>query len=61
MFTGIVEELGTVEAVERGDDGARLRDRDRARRRARQGDSVAVSGACLTAAARRPTAPSRPT
>ncbi len=25
MFTGIVEELGTVEAVEAGGDGARLR------------------------------------
>ena len=38
MFTGIVDEVGTVDAaIERGDAGARLRDRARARGRAARG------------------------
>jgi riboflavin synthase len=53
MFTGIVEELGTVEAVERQSDAVRLAVRaatvlDDAGR----GDSIAVNGCCLTVAER---------
>lgn len=49
MFTGIVEELGEVVALERGADSARLTVRgplvtaDAAR-----GDSIAINGVCLT-------------
>ena len=51
MFTGIVQELGTVEALEQGEGGARLRIAAALCDDLREGDSVAVSGACLTAAA----------
>lgn len=54
MFTGIVEELGTVVALEPGADDAadaRLRVRgDLVTGDARLGDSIAVSGVCLTVA-----------
>ena len=50
MFTGIVEELGTVESVERGDAGLRLKVAAGLSSGLRAGDSVAVSGACLTVA-----------
>jgi riboflavin synthase len=50
MFTGIISELGVVEAAERGEDGARLRIRAGLAAGLHEGDSVAVSGACLTAA-----------
>lgn len=54
MFTGIVEELGTVVALVPGDDAqadARLRVRgDLVTSDARLGDSIAVSGVCLTVA-----------
>jgi riboflavin synthase len=49
MFTGIVEELGRIEAIESGDDGARLRIRAALASELSEGDSVAVNGACLTA------------
>ena len=49
MFTGIIEELGQVEAVETSDDGARIRIRAALASDLRAGDSVAVNGACLTA------------
>ncbi len=51
MFTGIVEELGTVEHVEhveRGEGGITLRIGAELAAGLREGDSVAVSGACLT-------------
>lgn len=55
MFTGIVEEIGTVEALEPGTDAdgvvtdARLRVRGPlVTSDARLGDSIAVSGVCLT-------------
>jgi len=51
MFTGIVRELGAVESVERTDAGARLRIRAALAAELAEGDSVAVEGACLTAAA----------
>jgi riboflavin synthase len=49
MFTGIIKELGRVEAVESSAEGARLRIRADLAAELREGDSVAVSGACLTA------------
>jgi riboflavin synthase len=49
MFTGLVEDLGTVETVERGDDGARLRIATSLASEISEGDSVAVNGCCLTA------------
>jgi riboflavin synthase len=51
MFTGIVNELGTVESAERTDAGARLRVRAELAGTLSEGDSVAVEGACLTATA----------
>ncbi|GAA2345185.1 riboflavin synthase [Saccharopolyspora halophila] len=49
MFTGIVEELGTVRAVEPLDDGARLTiDGPVVTADAKHGDSIAVNGVCLT-------------
>ena len=49
MFTGIISELGSVEAVEATDEGARLRIRADLASELEPGDSVAVNGACLTA------------
>ncbi len=49
MFTGIIEEMGEVLAVETLTDGARLRIRGGALiDGARVGESIAVSGVCLT-------------
>jgi riboflavin synthase len=49
MFTGIVEEIGSVTAVETSGDGVRLTVRaPRAVSDAAHGDSIAVSGVCLT-------------
>ncbi|MGP8246462.1 MAG: riboflavin synthase [Bryobacteraceae bacterium] len=50
MFTGIIEELGTVEALEARPAGARLRIACRAvMGDMRTGSSVSVNGVCLTA------------
>src|SRR5699024_6995126 len=49
MFTGIVEELGTLESVDRVGDSARLRIRGPlVTSDAGHGDSIAVNGVCLT-------------
>lgn len=49
MFTGIVEELGEVVAVEDVQDAARFRVRGQlVTEGARHGDSIAVNGVCLT-------------
>lgn len=49
MFTGIVEELGTVSAVESQGDASRLTiAADRVLSDVRPGDSIAVNGVCLT-------------
>ncbi|MDT0309439.1 riboflavin synthase [Streptomyces sp. DSM 44917] len=49
MFTGIIEELGEVVAIERGGDSARLRLRGPlVTEGAGHGDSIAVNGVCLT-------------
>lgn len=49
MFTGIVSELGEVDSVDAGADGARIRIRAKLASELDGGDSVAVNGACLTA------------
>jgi riboflavin synthase len=50
MFTGIVSEQGRIESVEKTGEGARLRVRaPETAAETRVGDSVAVSGVCLTA------------
>lgn len=49
MFTGIIEELGTITRIERSADAARLTVRGpTAVQGAKHGDSIAVSGVCLT-------------
>ena len=49
MFTGLIEDLGRVEAVERTGDGVRLTVATPLAAELRDGDSVAVNGVCLTA------------
>ena len=52
MFTGIVEELGTVAELVKQTAGARLRVRcTRVREDLKPGSSIAVNGVCLTAVA----------
>jgi riboflavin synthase len=49
VFTGLVADTGTVEALEPDGQGARLRVRTGLARELSNGDSVAVNGVCLTA------------
>ncbi len=49
MFTGLVSELGTVEAIESDERGATLRVAAGLAGELGEGDSVAVNGVCLTA------------
>lgn len=50
MFTGIIEELGTVDSLAKQEAGARLRIRcTRVLEDLRPGASIAVNGVCLTA------------
>jgi len=49
MFTGLVEDLGVIAAVERTEEGARLRVSTALASQISLGDSVAVNGVCLTA------------
>ncbi len=51
MFTGLIEDIGKVESVESGDDGARLRIATQLGPEIATGDSVSVNGVCLTATA----------
>jgi riboflavin synthase len=51
MFTGLVEDIGSVESVDSGADGARLRIATRLGSEIAIGDSVSVNGVCLTATA----------
>jgi riboflavin synthase len=51
VFTGLVADRGTVEAVEATADGVRLRVRSTLAGELAEGDSVAVNGVCLTATA----------
>jgi riboflavin synthase len=48
MFTGLVEDLGTLEELERTEEGARLRVSAGLVAELREGDSIAVDGVCLT-------------
>lgn len=51
MFTGIIEEVGSIAAIERGSISCRLHIRgERIFSDLKLGDSVAVNGVCLTAA-----------
>ena len=51
MFTGLVQDLGTVTAVDATPDGVRLTVESPLARELGEGDSVAVNGVCLTATA----------
>ncbi len=51
MFTGLIQDVGTVAALERGEEGARLRIATALAPQVGEGDSVAVDGVCLTATA----------
>ena len=51
MFTGLIQDVGTIESVEAGADGARLRVATALAAEIATGDSVAVDGVCLTATA----------
>ncbi|GIU81903.1 MAG: riboflavin synthase [Acidobacteria bacterium] len=50
MFTGIIEEVGTIERIEKRDEGARIRiSASLVTEDTKEGDSIAVNGVCLTA------------
>ena len=49
MFTGLVQDLGTVASVDATGDGVRLTLETPLAREVGEGDSVAVNGVCLTA------------
>jgi riboflavin synthase len=49
MFTGLIQDVGTVESVDATEDGGRLRIATTLGAEIAAGDSVAVDGVCLTA------------
>jgi riboflavin synthase len=51
LFTGLIQDVGEVRSIEAGTDGARLRIATSLGTEIAPGDSVAVSGVCLTATA----------
>jgi riboflavin synthase len=51
LFTGLIQDVGKVELLERGGEGARLRIATTLAPQIALGDSVAVDGVCLTATA----------
>jgi riboflavin synthase len=51
VFTGLIEDVGVVEALERDGDGAKLRIASSLTSELALGDSIAVNGCCLTATA----------
>jgi riboflavin synthase len=51
VFTGLIQDVGTVESVDSAADGARVRIATSLAGEIEPGDSVAVNGACLTATA----------
>lgn len=51
MFTGLIQDVGAVETLESGADGARIRIATSLGPEIALGDSVAVNGICLTATA----------
>ena len=54
MFTGLIQDIGRIHAIERDGDGARLHVETPLRDEIAPGDSVAVNGVCLTANGRAP-------
>ncbi len=51
MFTGLIEDVGAVESLDRTAEGARLRIASSLTGELALGDSIAVNGCCLTATA----------
>jgi len=51
VFTGLIEDVGAVERVDRSGDGAHLRISTQLAGEIAEGDSIAVNGCCLTATA----------
>jgi riboflavin synthase len=49
VFTGLIEDLGSVTALERSEQGATLRIGTRLASELEHGDSISVDGVCLTA------------
>lgn len=49
MFTGLIEDSGTVVRIDEDDDGARIEVRTKLAGELKLGDSIAVNGVCLTA------------
>jgi riboflavin synthase len=49
VFTGLIEDVGTVAELDASEDGARLRIATRLAGELEPGDSIAVNGVCLTA------------
>jgi len=49
MFTGLIQDLGTVSSIERGSDSAIITITTTLTTSIREGDSVSVNGVCLTA------------
>jgi riboflavin synthase len=49
MFTGLIQDVGTIESVDIGADGARVRIATTLAGEVALGDSIAVDGICLTA------------
>ena len=52
MFTGLIQELGTVEATRRKGEGVELVIRARLAGEVTVGDSIAIDGACQTVSAK---------
>jgi riboflavin synthase len=51
LFTGLIEDVGRVESIDRGGEGARMRIASHLADELAIGDSIAVNGCCLTATA----------
>jgi len=51
VFTGLVQGIGSVETIERSDDGARITIATPLVSELNAGDSIAINGVCLTAVA----------
>jgi riboflavin synthase len=51
VFTGLIEDVGVVQVVDRGREGSRLRISTQLAGQIADGDSIAVNGCCLTATA----------
>ena len=49
MFTGLIQDIGTIKSLDAGAEGSRLRIATSLAAEIEPGDSVAVNGACLTA------------